>query len=200
MKMNETNYIQQCRYISKCWLKEIRLERGYKMGFRNTANDLFVFWAGVTQEFNLWQFTDMYTSMVYNFLYVRYIYLISQKKNEKKVKTSTFDQDRVIRTKFTLPPQTTTTNINTWNKGSQENEYHQKWKVTSANEGPRSERPEKKQASDFSILLKGVCVQATAKDTRTKRDKVARVFRAVTRKETATQRTLKICRGTSLSI
>lgn len=122
------------------------------------------------------------------------------KKNEKKVKTSTFDQDRVIRTKFTLPPQTTTTNINTWNKGSQENEYHQKWKVTSANEGPRSERPEKKQASDFSILLKGVCVQATAKDTRTKRDKVARVFRAVTRKETATQRTLKICRGTSLSI
>ena len=41
MKMNETNYIQQCRYISKCWLKEIRLERRYKMGFRDTADDLF---------------------------------------------------------------------------------------------------------------------------------------------------------------
>lgn len=53
----------------------------------------------------------MYTSVVYNFLYISYTYLISHTKNEKKkkkrMKTSTFDQDRVPRIKYTLPPQTT---------------------------------------------------------------------------------------------
>lgn len=172
------------------------------MGFRDTAHDLFCVLGrsdtGIQFVTVHWH---VHINSVQFSVYMLYIFNFT-KKMKKKVKTSTFDQDRVTKTKFTLPPQTTTTNINknTWNKGSQENKDHQKWKVTSENEGPRSQRPEKKRASDFSILLKGECVQATAKDTRTKRAKAARVFRAVTRKERATQRTLKICRGSSLNI
>lgn len=129
MKMNETHYIQQCKYISKYWLKEIRLERGYKMGFCDTANDLFClpgrgctriqFVTGSLRCTHQWCTISVCMLYIFNFTH----------KKWKKMKTSTFDQDSY---KNQIYPSTSNNNKhkqNTWNKGSQENKDHQKWKL-----------------------------------------------------------------------
>lgn len=60
-----------------------RLKRGYKVGFWDGDDVLFYVWAVVTQEFNLWQLTKIYTLVAYNFLYMCLLYVISHTKMKK---------------------------------------------------------------------------------------------------------------------
>lgn len=111
MKMNEIHYIQQCRHISKYWLKETGLERGYKTSFWDRANDLFcILGRGYTRIQFVTVHENVHISGVQFSVYILYVFNFTHKKwkkKKKRMKTSTFDQDRVPRIKYTLPPQTT---------------------------------------------------------------------------------------------
>lgn len=85
MKMNEIHYIQQCRHISKYWLKETGLERGYKTSFWDRANDLFcILGRGYTRIQFVTVHENVHISGVQFSVYILYVFNFTHKKWKKK--------------------------------------------------------------------------------------------------------------------